>query len=62
MKKVKLKRGKKEFEIEVPNDAKDFRTIDTTDGDIRVYFKTKFGGKKYLDTYTEFSKNRIHKN
>jgi len=60
MKIVKLKRGKINFEIEVPNDAKSFRTMETEKGDIRIYFKTKFGGKKYLDTYTELSKNSIN--
>ena len=60
MKIVKLKRGKTNFEIEVPNDAKSFRTIQTDEDDIRIYFKTKFGGKKYLDTYTELNKNSIN--
>lgn len=57
---VELKIGDKEFKIEVPFDAKCFRTIDTQEGDIRIYFKTKFGGKKFLDTYTELSKNSIN--
>ncbi len=61
MKIVKLKRGKINFEIEVPNDAKDFRNMETDEGDIRIYFKTKFGGKKYLDTYTELNES-LNKN
>jgi hypothetical protein len=41
------------FCVNLPKDAKDISVINTNDIDIRVGFKTKFGGKKYLQTYIE---------
>lgn len=37
-----------DIKSKLPNDAKDLRIIDNL-----LYFKTKFGGKKYLITYIE---------
>lgn len=37
-----------ELKNKLPDDAKDLRMIEN-----RLYFKTKFGGKKFLITYIE---------
>jgi len=37
-----------ELKSKLPDDAKDLRMIDD-----KLYFKTKFGGKKFLITYIE---------
>lgn len=43
-----------EFCVKLPKDAKNIKFIkDIFGGKNRVYFHTKFGGKKYLETYVE---------
>ena len=37
-----------ELKNKLPDDAKDLRIIDT-----KLYFKTKFGGKKFIISYIE---------
>jgi hypothetical protein len=42
------------FCIKLPNDAKDVKFVDNIFGSKnRISFKTKFGGKKFMDTYVE---------
>ena len=41
------------FCVKLPSDSKDITVINDENDNIRVGFKTKFGGKKYLQTYIE---------
>ena len=41
------------FCVKLPKDAKDINVINDENDNIRVGFKTKFGGRKYLQTYIE---------
>ena len=42
------------FCVKLPEDAKHIIFVENIfGGKNRVYFKTKFGGKKYLETYVE---------
>ena len=41
------------FCVKLPKDAKNIFVINTFEYKIRVGFRTKFGGKKYLETYVE---------
>ena len=38
-----------ELKSKLPDDAKDLRMIDS-----KLYFKTKFGGKRYIIKYIEY--------
>ena len=41
------------FCVKLPSDSKDITVINDENDNIKVGFKTKFGGKKYLQTYIE---------
>jgi hypothetical protein len=41
------------FSVKLPKDSINISVINTENDEIRVGFKTKFGGKKYLQTYIE---------
>ena len=41
------------FCVKLPKDVKDINVINDENDNIRVGFKTKFGGRKYLQTYIE---------
>lgn len=41
------------FCVKLPKDAKNIFIINTFENKTRVGFRTKFGGKKYLETYVE---------
>jgi hypothetical protein len=41
------------FCVSLPKDAANIQVINTLENKIRVGFRTKFGGKKYLQTYVE---------
>ena len=41
------------FCVKLPSDSKDITVINCENDNIKVGFKTKFGGKKYLQTYIE---------
>ena len=41
------------FCVKLHKDAKDINVINVENDNIRVGFKTKFGGRKYLQTYIE---------
>lgn len=40
------------FHIKLPSDAKNIVVINDENDDILIGFKTKFGGDKYIQTYT----------
>jgi hypothetical protein len=41
------------FCVKLPKDSKNIFIINTLNKKVRVCFRTKFGGKKYLETYIE---------
>lgn len=46
-----------QFRVSLPYDAIDIGVITDIDGEVRVNFKTRFGGEDYVDTYIKTTLN-----